>query len=457
MKRIVRIATKTLLLSSMTFAGCHTETRRPLELVVLDPGHFHASLLQKNTLGDLSDTVRVYAPEGDAVEQYLSAVESYNQRAENPTSWLEQVYIGNDYLDRMLTDAKGDVVIVAGNNRKKTDYILSAVRNGYNVLSDKPLAISGSDFDRLRQAYEEARRNGILVYDMMTERYDAVNIIVRELLHCSELFGTLQTGTADKPSVTMESIHHFFKNVSGVPLVRPAWYYDVEQQGEGIADVTSHLIDLLFWQCFPDEPIRYASDIEVLGASHWPTPVSEDQFRSSTGEKMFPPYLKKYVKDGMLEVMCNGTILFRVKEAYVGMKVVWNWESATGNDTFSARMSGSRAALEIVQDASTDFVKQLFVRRNPDSDEATFDASLRNAVAALQQSYPGLAFEKVASDRYRIDIPSSLRPGHEIHFGLLAKRFLQGVRTGDIPDWERENTLSKYYITTTAVELAKRQ
>lgn len=172
---------------------------------------------------------------------------------------------------------------------------------------------------------------------------------------------------------------------------------------------------------------------------------------------MFPPYLKKYVKDGMLEVMCNGTILFRVKEAHIGMKVVWNWESATGNDTFSARMNGSKAALEIVQDASTDFVKQLFVHRNPDSNEATFAASLRNAVAALQQAYPGLAFEKVASDRYRIDIPSSLRPGHEIHFGLLAKRFLQGVRTGDIPDWERENTLSKYYITTTAVELAKRQ
>ncbi|MFQ8805711.1 MAG: putative oxidoreductase C-terminal domain-containing protein [Alistipes indistinctus] len=34
-------------------------------------------------------------------------------------------------------------------------------------------------------------------------------------------------------------------------MTRPAWYYDVTQQGEGIADVTTHLIDLAAWKCFP--------------------------------------------------------------------------------------------------------------------------------------------------------------------------------------------------------------
>ena len=42
-----------------------------IEVVVLDPGHFHASLLQKETLTDVSDTIRIYAPEGIAVNQYL--------------------------------------------------------------------------------------------------------------------------------------------------------------------------------------------------------------------------------------------------------------------------------------------------------------------------------------------------------------------------------------------------
>ena len=46
-----------------------------IEVVVLDPGHFHASLLQKETLTDVSDTIRIYAPEGIAVNQYLESID----------------------------------------------------------------------------------------------------------------------------------------------------------------------------------------------------------------------------------------------------------------------------------------------------------------------------------------------------------------------------------------------
>ena len=228
-------------------ASCSEPAARPLRLVVLDPGHFHASLLQKNALAELSDTVRVYAPEGAEVGQYLAAVASYNERAKEPTSWQEVVYTGPDYLERMIGDRAGDLVVLAGNNQKKTDYILESVKAGYHILSDKPLAICREDFDMLREAYAEAHRRGVWICDLMTERYDALNILTRELMHDTELFGELLPGTADNPSISMRSIHHFFKSVSGQPLIRPAWYYDVEQQGEGIADVTTHLIDLVFW------------------------------------------------------------------------------------------------------------------------------------------------------------------------------------------------------------------
>ena len=46
-----------------------------IDLIVLDPGHFHASLLQKETLTDVSDTIRIYAPEGIAVNQYLESID----------------------------------------------------------------------------------------------------------------------------------------------------------------------------------------------------------------------------------------------------------------------------------------------------------------------------------------------------------------------------------------------
>lgn len=90
-----------------------------IEVVVLDPGHFHASLLQKETLTDVSDTIRIYAPEGIAVNQYLESIDSYNQRAESPTTWKKQVYTGDDYLQKMLADHKGNIVVLAGNNLKR--------------------------------------------------------------------------------------------------------------------------------------------------------------------------------------------------------------------------------------------------------------------------------------------------------------------------------------------------
>lgn len=90
-----------------------------LEIVVLDPGHFHASLLQKETLTDVSDTIRIYAPEGTGVNQYQESIDSYNQRAESPTTWKKQVYTGDDYLQKMLADHKGNVVVLAGKQFKK--------------------------------------------------------------------------------------------------------------------------------------------------------------------------------------------------------------------------------------------------------------------------------------------------------------------------------------------------
>lgn len=428
---------------------------REVELVVLDPGHFHASLLQKNRLEGVSRTVRVYAPEGREVEQYLSAVESYNTRMDDPTAWRGVVYMGADYLERMLADGRGDVVVLAGNNRKKTGYILEAVRSGRHVLADKPLAIRKRDFDLLKESYRLARERGAVICDLMTERYDVLNIIARELLGDEALFGRLVPGTAERPAVRMRSVHHFFKTVSGKPLIRPAWYYDVEQQGEGIADVTTHLIDLVAWQCFPDSAVRYATDVEVLAARHWPTRLTLAEFSQSTGEAEFPAYLHQYLKEGVLEVMANGTITYKVKGIHVGMEVVWNYASEDGGDTFASVIEGSGASLEVVQDRSTDYVKQLYIRRAASADGAGFETRLRAKAAELQRHFPSLRVEKQGRDLYLIAVPPEDRSGHEAHFSCVAAAFLRHLRDGGLPEWENENTLSKYYITTTAVEMAR--
>ena len=153
--------------SSTVFTGAPGE----IKLVVLDPGHFHASLLQKFSNPQVNDTVFVYAPEGVELDQYLASIEAYNNRMENPTDWVEIVYTGEDYLEKMLSDKNGNVVILAGNNKKKTEYIYEAINSGFNVLSDKPMAINRENYHLLTSAFDIAKANNVYLYDVMTERY----------------------------------------------------------------------------------------------------------------------------------------------------------------------------------------------------------------------------------------------------------------------------------------------
>ena len=60
---------------AVTAVGCGAaNTNREVEqnrIVVLDPGHFHAGLLQMHRVEGMCDTVSVYAPEGPELGGYL--------------------------------------------------------------------------------------------------------------------------------------------------------------------------------------------------------------------------------------------------------------------------------------------------------------------------------------------------------------------------------------------------
>ena len=437
-----------------TFKGTDGEVK----LIVLAPGHFHADLLQKNKLKQLNDSVYVYGQKGSELDQYLTRVESYNNREENPTHWQEVVYSGADFLEKMLSEKKGNVVVLAGNNRDKTNYIFESAAAGLNVLSDKPMAINKENFELLKLAYDTAQANNVMLYDMMTQRYDALEIIERKLLNNKDLFGELQLGTESEPAMSMESVHHFYKEVSGQPLIRPAWYYDVEQQGEGIADVTTHLIDIAHWKSFPEEEINYTEDVEVLSATHWPTVLSLADFTKSTNVETFPKYLEKYIEDDMLKVYANGTIHYKVKDVNVALKVIWNYKAPDGTgDTFSSLIKGSKASLKTIQDKSTNFTKQLYIVKATDVNKDEFDSNLHDAVEEIKKDYPTVSIEasNSTSGEYLINIPAEEKSDHETHFQNVAQSFFDILVNQNMPKWEVSNTLTKYYIITTALDLAK--
>lgn len=435
-----------------SFTGAEGEVK----LAVLAPGHFHASLLQKSEIAQIIDTVYVFAPEGTELEQYLNNIESYNSRGENPTHWYQNVYAEDNYLDKFADNSDVNVVVLAGNNRDKTKYILTAIETGKNVLSDKPMAINSKDFSLLEKAYKKADSLGLYIYDMMTERYDLLNIIEKELISNSDFFGVLQNGTREDPAVYMESIHHFYKEVSGAPLIRPEWYYDVEQQGEGIADVTTHLIDQLFWKCFPDETINRITDVGEISAVNWPTDISIEKYNQSTGTEGFPSYLQKYIEDNIIKVNSNGTIEFDIKDHYVKLDVIWNWQSPEGGgDTFSSIIKGSKAVIKTEQNLEQNYIKQLYVQRPEEIEEKEFTENMRKAIEKLQVKYGFISYSPTSKKgEYLINIPVKYRDGHESHFTFVAKKFFNYLVENDMPEWEKSNTLTKYFITTKAVDVA---
>jgi predicted dehydrogenase len=270
-----------------------------------------------------------------------------------------------------------------------------------------------------------------------------------------EVFGELLHGSAAEPSVVKESVHYFSKLVSGVPVKRPAWFFDVEQQGEGLVDITTHLVDLVQWECFPGESLDFSRDIAVLAAKRWPTGITPAQFERLTQLPKFPEFLRKDVeREGTLRVYANGEIDYRIKGVHAKVRVLWNYEAPPGSgDTHYSVMRGSKASLVIRQGAAESWQPVLYIEPATSKVAAELPAVLERAMKDVRAAYPGVEAER-AGREWRIVIPQSYHVGHEAHFGQVASAFLRYVAVGALPDWEVPNMIAKYHTTTRALALA---
>lgn len=437
-------------------ATASTGQEDEVRLMILDPGHFHAALVQKYDYPQIDSEVHVYAPEDNEVESYLDLIEGFNTREENPTDWDQQVYVGDDYLDRMVQEKPGNVMVVAGNNARKIEYIQRAVENGINVLADKPMVIKPDGFPTLRQTLETADEQGLLVNDIMTERHVAATRLQRELSQIPELFGELRTGSPEEPAITKESVHYFYKTVAGEPLIRPAWFFDVDQQGEAIADVSTHLVDLILWEVFPGEPIDYRREddgVEVLTARSWATELTPSEFTQVTNQPAYPEYLQSDVDaDSILHVAANGEFTFKVRGIHAKVAAEWGYENPGGGDTHYSIMRGTQADLTIRQEEAQDFEPTLYVE--PVGEHEDFEATLERALQSLSPRYEGLSAEP-SEFGWKVNIPDQYEEGHEEHFARVTEQYLEYLSEGHLPEWERTNLLTKYYVTTTAYAMSR--
>ena len=64
------------------------------------------------------------------------------------------------------------------------------------------------------------------------------------------------------------------------------------------------------WSLFPEQTLK-RSDVKMLAARTWNTPISAADYEKSTGLKEWPKYLKGSVdKDNLLKCKANGEFTY---------------------------------------------------------------------------------------------------------------------------------------------------
>jgi hypothetical protein len=156
------------------------------------------------------------------------------------------------------------------------------------------------------------------------------------------------------------------------------------------------------------------------------------------------------MKDSVLEVFSNGTIRYQIKGINASVKV--EWRAATpkdGNDLRSAYAEGTKATLTISQEYGQKRPR-FYAQKGEKVSEEEFQSNLKKAIASLSNAYPGITLAE-GSGKTEIILPAELESKYDPTF----KVFLDYLVKRDMPAWEVPNTLAKYYITTTALEMAQ--
>ncbi len=413
-------------------------------LVIFNPGHFHAALALRYRHRALSEDVFVYAEEGPDLERFLALVESFNRREADPTGWNLHIYRGAGCLERLIAERKGDIVVVAGKNDRKLESIARLQAAGFSVLGDKPWLIEEQQLGLVRQV----ARSKPLAMDMMTERHDIGHRLVRALARDPQVFGEFAAGSG--PAISMVSVHHLFKTVNGHSLTRPAWYFDTAVQGEGITDVTTHLMDLALW--ITDQGISCVAerDIQLKAARQWPTEVPLELFKGITGLARFPDAVLAWVKSDTLSYLCNAKIECVLRGVVMEIEARWDLRVPPGGgDTHSAVLRGTGATIILAHDAQTRFESQVTVV--PSSSD--FEQRLPYAIDGLQKEFPGLGLE-VVKPHYRLVIPKPLITTHEQHFSAVLDTFLGYADLPRWPDHLNTDVLAKYTLLARAKTLS---
>ncbi|HLC96406.1 MAG TPA: putative oxidoreductase C-terminal domain-containing protein [Candidatus Nanoarchaeia archaeon] len=422
-----------------------------LKIDVFDPVHQHAAFLFGKRFDDIpgltiDPTVHVYHSESNPLTAFDTKVANSGAEA---LGYKFQRHPSSFPLEDMLK-SRGDILVLASPNHSKLDVLAHTAGTGYRlILADKPWVIEPERTDEVQELLDRATHRGTILQDIMTERHELGTIVQMCLMQNAELFGELTTGNPEHPALTKKSIHILDKSHQGI--VRPLEYFDVGWQGEGIVDVTAHLVDMANMMVRPNSAIA-PEDIALVEqyARRWATEVPASNLMAMTKGR-------SYGLRGSLPVMTNGSFVYKLDGHWVGIEVVWNLQGE--DDEHYSTTLESKATI-IVEKGPQDKHQRIYVKPTNGESSTDFMKALSTQVGTLtRRGITGASIGAYVTNRngYEVIIPELHFTNHFAHFTEVAEQAFRYVAgTEPFPrEVEYSRLLTKYHLTTQALKAAR--
>ena len=129
-------------------------------------------------------------------------------------------------LDELLAMKDVDIAVLAEDNGSRAENLIACARRGWQIVSEKPLATSLSDLDRVETAVKEA---GVRLSMLLTMRFEPQYLAIKD---------QIAKGAIGRPLLL--AAQKSYKRGT-----RPAWQQDHASFGGTIPFIGIHMLDML--------------------------------------------------------------------------------------------------------------------------------------------------------------------------------------------------------------------